>query len=160
MILSILAIVAITTLVASLWRTILDFLNGPVRDLLERVFGKDSCEWYVTFLLWADKQMTVPHRIVKMQWRKFKDTITKVKSKYIKNDNGTYTKQTETIVRATPTSGKRIVVEETVGWEYLPDSVRNEMLRLRTKEAELDDKTLAEEKVRQRAEEEGIVLVA
>ena len=160
MFLSILTIVTIAVLVSSLWRFILDFLNGPVRDLLERLFGADNCSWYVSFLQWADKQMTVPHRIVKMQFRKFRDTILKVWSRYVKNDDGTYTKQTETIVRASPTSSKRIVVEETVGWEYLPDSVRGEMLRLRTKEAELDDKAVAEEKFRQRAEEEGIVLSA
>ena len=75
-----------------------------------------------------------------------------------KNDDGTYTKTSESIVRSSPTSGRRIVVEETVGWEYLPDSVRAEMVRLRTKEAELDDKAVAEGKIRQRAVEEGIEL--
>ena len=87
------------------------------------------------------------------------DNITPDTEKHVtKNDDGTYTKTSESIVRSSPTSGRRIVVEETVGWEYLPDSVRAEMVRQRTKEAELDDKAVAEGKIRQRAVEEGIEL--
>ena len=147
---SILAIVAVAALVSSLWRHILDFLNSTVRDFLERLFGADKCGWYVDFLQWADKKMAASHRVVKDYWQRFKDTIVKVKSRYHKNDDGTYTKQTETVVRTAPTSGKRVVVEESVGWEYLPDNVRSEMVRLRTNDAELDDKAVVEERVRER----------
>lgn len=160
MILTILAIIAVSALVPFCWKHILAFLNGPVRNLLERVFGADRCSWYVKFLQWADKKMTVTHRILKMQWKKFRDTVLRVNSKYTKNENGTYTKTSESLVRTSPETGKRIVVEETIGWEYLPDSVREEMIRLRSKEAELDDKAVAEEKFRQRAEEDGIELSA
>jgi len=160
MILTILTIVAVAALVSGFWKFILNFLNGAVRNLLEKIFGAARCKWYVNFLVWADKKMTAPHRVIKMQWKKFRDTILKVNSKYVDNGNGTYTKRSESIVRASPTSGKRVVVEETVGWEYLPDKVRSEMLRQRTKEAELDDKAVAEEKIRQRAAEDGIELVA
>lgn len=160
MVLTVLTIVGIAALVTSLWRFILDFLNGPVRDLLERILGSDHCEWYVSFLKWADRQMAVPNRVVKMQWQKFKDTIVKVKSKYMNNGDGTYTKQTESIIRESPTTGRRVIVEESVDWSYLPNSVREEMIRQRTNEAELDDKAVAEEKIRQRGLEEGIELVA
>lgn len=160
MVLTVLTIVGIAALVMSLWRFILDFLNGPVRDLLERILGSDHCEWYVSFLKWADRQMAVPNRVVKMQWQKFKDTIVKVKSKYMNNGDGTYTKQTESIIRESPTKGRRVIVEESVDWSYLPNSVRAEMIRQRTNEAELDDKAVAEEKIRQRGLEEGIELVA
>ena len=152
MILTILLIVGAAALLSGLWKFILAFLNGPVRDLLERIFGADKCKWYSNFLVWCDKKMTAPHRIIKMQWKKFKDTVVKVESKYTKN--------TESIVRTAPASGKRVVVEETVGWEYLPDSVRDEMIRQRANEAALDDRELVAEKVRQRAAEEGIVLEA
>ena len=158
MILTILAVVAVAALVPKIWKFILDFLNGPVRNLLEKIFGAEQCKWYVDFLTWADGKMAATHRIIKMQWKKFEETILKVKSRYVKNDDGTYTKTSESIVRSSPTSGRRIVVEETVGWEYLPDSVRAEMVRQRTKEAELDDKAVAEGKIRQRAVEEGIEL--
>lgn len=160
MIITILAVVAVAALVSGFWQFILKFLNGPVRDLLVKMFGEERCQWYTNFLVWADKKMTAPHRVIKMQWKKFKDTVLKVNSKYVDNGNGTYTKTSESIVRASPTSGKRVVVEETVGWEYLPDSVRAEMLRQRTKEAELNDKAVAEEKIRQRAVEDGIELTA
>ena len=160
MILTILLIVGAAALLSGLWKFILAFLNGPVRDLLERIFGADKCKWYSNFLVWCDKQMTAPHRIIKMQWKKFKDTVVKVESKYTKNADGTYTKNTESIVRTGPASGKRVVVEETVGWKYLPDSVRDEMIRQRANEAALDDRELVAEKVRQRAAEEGIALEA
>ena len=157
---SILAIVAVAALVSSLWCFILEFLNSTVRDFLERIFGADKCGWYVTFLQWADKKTAAAHRVVKDYWRRFKDTIVKVKSRYHKNDDGTYAKKTETVVRTAPASGRRVVVEETVGWEYLPDSVRTEMVRLRTNDAELDDKAVVEERVRTRAREELIELSA
>lgn len=160
MILTILAIATAAALVSSLWRFILAFLNGPVRTLLEKTFGAEKCKWYSSFLQWADKQITAQHRVVKMQWRKFRDTVLKSKSTYTDNGNGTYTKNSESIVRTSPTSGKRVVVEETVDWAYLPDSVRAEMIRLRTKEAELDDRAVAEEKIRQRAAEEAIELAS
>jgi hypothetical protein len=155
---TILAIVAVTALVVCFWHFILDFLNGPVRDLLERIFGAGQCTWYVNFLTWADGKMTAAHRVIKMYWKNFQETILKVNSKYEKNDDGTYTKTSESIVRSSPTSGRRIVTEEIVGWEYLPDSVRAEMVRQRKKEAVLDDKAVIEEKIRQRAVEDGIEL--
>ena len=160
MILAILSIVAITALVSFFWKSILNFLNGPVRNLLEKIFGADRCKWYVNFLVWADNKMTASNRVIKMMWKKFKDTILSVKSKYIDNGNGTYTKNSESFVRESPTSGRRVVVEETVDWADLPDNVRDEMLRQRSNKAELDDKAVAEEKFRQRAAEDGIELVA
>ena len=158
MILTILSVVAVAVILSSFWKFILNFLNDSVRNLLEKIFGAEHCKWYVDFLTWADGKMAAANRVVKMQWKKFKEHILKVKSNYVKNDDGTYTKTSESIVRSSPTSGRRIVVEETVGWAYLPNSVRAEMLRLRTKEAELDDKAVVEEKIRQRAVEDGIEL--
>ena len=163
MILTILSIAGIVTvLVAKLWKYILAFLNGPVRDLLERIFGAGRCAWYVKFLQWADRQLTAVDRFIKMYWRKVRDTILKVRSKYIKNDNGTYTKRTESVVRESPetTTCRRVVTEETVDWAYLPNEVRAEMMRQRTNEGVLDDRAIAAEKIRLRAEEEGITLSA
>ena len=154
-------IIAVTAvLLVSLWPSILEFFNGPVRDLLERLFGADKCGWYTKFLNWLDGKMCDIRKPVKKFWNKFKDTVISVKSRYVKNADGTYSKSTETIVRKNQTTAKRVVIEETVGWEYLPDSVREEMLTRRVKEAELDDRALVEEKYRKRAEEDGISLSA
>ena len=68
MILTILAVLTAAALVPKFWRYILSFLNGPVRNLLERLFGADHCSWYVKFLQWADKKATATHRIIKMAW--------------------------------------------------------------------------------------------
>lgn len=154
-------IIAVTAaLLLSFWPQILEFFNGTVRDLLERLFGADKCGWYTKLLSWLDNKVSAVRRKVKMYWKKFKDTVISVKSRYVKNADGTYSKSTETIVRKSQTTAKRVVVEETVGWEYLPDSVREEMLTRRVKEAELDDRALVEEKYRERAEEDGISLSA
>lgn len=160
MILTILAVLTAAALVPKFWRYILSFLNGPVRDLLERLFGADRCSWYVKFLQWADKKATAAHRVIKMAWRKFRDTVLHMKSIYHKNEDGTYTKTSETFVRESPTSARHVVVEEQIDWAYLPNSVRDEMIRLRTKDAELDDRAVVDEKIRQRAEEDGIQLSA
>ena len=109
MILTILAFVAVATLVPIFWNSILEFLNGPVRNLLERIFGAEQCKWYVEFLLWADGKISAGHRVIKMHWKKFQETILKIGTTYKKKDDGTYVKKTETIVRSSPTSGRRIV---------------------------------------------------
>ena len=163
MILTILAISGIVTiLVTKFWKYILAFLNGPVRDLLERLFGAKRCEWYVKFLQWADRQVAATSRFIKMYWRKFKDTVIRIKSKYTKNPDGTYTKRTESLIREKPEemTARRVVTEETVNWEYLPDEVRAEMMRQRTNEAMMDDRVVVDAKIRERAEEEGISLSA
>ena len=57
-------------------------------------------------------------------------------------------------------TARRVVTEETVNWEYLPDEVRAEMMRQRTNEAMMDDRVVVDAKIRERAEEEGISLSA
>jgi hypothetical protein len=160
MIISMIVVLGAAVLLAKYWKIILDFLNGPIRDLLEKTFGQDKCRWYVDFLQWCDNKVTGAKRFVKMQWAKFKDTVLRIKSVYRKNEDGTYTKKNETILRTGEKTARRKVTEETIGWEYLPNEVRDEMLRRRTTEAELDERELVEEKVRQRAEEDGIELSA
>ena len=159
MIISLIVILGAAALLVSCWKFILAFLNGPVRDLLEKCFGAEKCEWYSRFLIWCDKKSTAVKRIVKMQWAKFKDTVLHVKSKYVKTGNG-YLKTTETLVRTGEKSARRIVSEEPIGWEDLPNGVREEMIKRRTNEGEIDDRELIAEKVRQRAAEDGIELIA
>lgn len=160
MILTLIAVLGVAALLITFWNDIREFLNTVVRDFLEKIFGAGKCSWFVNFVQWCDHKITPIRRVVKMQWKKFRDTILRVNSIYEKNDDGTYTKKTETIVRASPTTAKRQIVEETIGWEYLPAAVRDEMLARRTKQAELDERELVAEKVRQRAEEDGIELSA
>ena len=160
MIISLVVILGAAVLLAACWKFVLEFLNGPVRNLLEGLFGAEKCEWYVTFLSWCDKKASSARRIVKMQWRKFRDTVLKINSTYTKNEDGTYSKRTETIVRKDEKSAKRVITEETIDWAYLPNAVREEMIKRRTNVGEIDDRELVAEKVRQRAGEEGIELTA
>ncbi len=149
---------ALAAMAIACWNAIREFLLGPVRDLLVKCFGAEKCEWYSNFLNWCDKKVTTVRQLFKMQWAKFRETVLQPKSTYTKNADGTYTKRTESIVRTGPKQGRRVVTEETVGWEYLPDAVRDEMLKRRTNVGEIDDRELVAEKVRQRAEEDGIAL--
>jgi hypothetical protein len=150
---------ALAAMAIACWNAIREFLLGRVRDLLVKYFGAEKCEWYSNFLNWCDKKIAVPVRqLVKMHWKKFRDTVLKIKSTYTKNADGTYTKVQETLVRTGPKQGRRVFTEETVGWEYLPDAVRDEMLKRRTNVGKIDDRELVAEKVRQRAEEDGIAL--
>lgn len=151
---------AMAAMAIACWNIIREFLNGPVRNLLEKLLGVKKCEWYANFLCWCDKKATPVRGVVKRQWRKFRDTVLYLKSKYTKNPDGTYTKEQETFVRIGPDKAHHIVTEETVDWEYLPDAVREEMLKRHTNTGEIEDRELVAEKVRQRAEEDGIELTA
>lgn len=153
-------LIGAAALLVKFWKAILDFLNGPIRSLLVKLFGEAKCQWYVDFLLWCDNKLTCAKRIVKMQWAKFQNTVLKIKSVFHKNPDGTYTKNTETLVRKDETKAHRVVTEETVDWAYLPNEVRAEMVRRRTNDAELDERELVAEQVRKRAAEEGIELTA
>lgn len=154
------AVAVTAAILISFWPKILEFFDGPVRNWVEGLLGADKCGWYTKFLSWLDNKMCVVRRNVKMFWKKFKDTVISIKSRYVKKSDGTYSKSTETIIRKNQTTAKRVVVEETVEWEYLPNSVREEMIRRRANEAELDDRALVEEKYRERAKEDGISLSA
>lgn len=148
------------TLITMFWNQILEFLNTVVRDFLESHFGVENCSWFVNLIEWCDGKVTSVRRNVKEWWKKFHDKILSVKATYTKNGDNTYTKRADTLVRTSPTTGKRQVYEETLSWEYLPDSVRTEMIARRTKQAELDIKEVVSEKIRQRAKEDEIELVA
>ena len=157
---TLIAVFGTAALLAYFWNAIREFLNTTVRDFLERNLGVDHCTWFVDFLQWCDHKIAPIRGVVKEMWKKFKDNVLHIESTYTKNPDGTYTKKTETIIRASSTTAKRQTVEETVGWEYLPASVRDEMIARRAKQAELDVRELVTEKARQRAKGDNIVLVA
>ncbi len=151
---------ALAAMAIACWNLIREFLVHIVGKLLVRCFGEEKCGWYFNFLSWCDKKVSAARRIVKMHWAKFRDTVLTINSTYTRNEDGTYSKRTESIVRKDEKTATRHVTEETVGWEYLPDAVREEMIKRRTNVGEIDDRALLAEKVRQRAEEDGIALTA
>ena len=157
---ALIAVFGAAALLISFWNSIREFLNTTIRDFLERHFGVDRSVWFVNFIRWCDHKITPVRGRVKEMWQKFKDNILRIKSTYTKNADGTFTKNTETLVRASPTTAKRQIIEETIRWEYLPASVRDEMIARRVRQAELDEKELVAEKVCQRAKEDGIELLA
>lgn len=157
-----LGVAALAALVVACWPLIKDFLNGPVRDFLEKTFGQDKCKWYGNFIAWCDGKAGISslRRLAKMCWKKFKDTVLRINSVYKKNPDGSYTKRTESRLRKDEKTAWRIVTEETIGWEYLPSAVREEMIKRRTNEGEIDDMAIVQKKVDERAKEDGIELVA
>lgn len=140
MIVTVAVLLSTAMLLVSFWNRIRDFLNGPCRDFLGRIFGAKTMGWYVKFVDFLDSKITVSRRGAKEAWKKFRETVLRVKSKYIKNADGSYTKATETIVRMDAKTAKRQIIEEEVPYEDLPDEVRSEMIRQRTDVAELNDR--------------------
>lgn len=151
-----LGVALFATILLAFWPMVLKFFNGPIRNLLERILGQDKVSWYVKFLMWLDNKSCSAIRNIESLWQKFKNTVLRVKAIYTKNADGSYTKNTETILRNSPTTVTRTVHEEILSWEYLPDEVRNEMSRQRVDTAECDEREFVNQKARQRASEECI----
>lgn len=137
-------------LVGKYWSWIVDFLNGPVRDLVEKCLGVEKSVWYVDFVIWLDgKACPVISRIEDV-WRRFNQRVLKVRARYARCADGGFAKTTETVVAVDDKRARRVVTEEYVAYEDLPDPVRHEMIRKATQNADLDVKEVVRQKMNDR----------
>lgn len=131
-------------LVGKFWGRILDFLNGPLRDFVERVFGRESCGWYWKFVAWLDDVSTASIRLAKEWFERFKNNVLSVKSSYVPATPGKrrsdYVNRRDVYVAYDDMNTRHVVVEETVPYCMLPDTVRHEMIRQRIESATLDER--------------------
>lgn len=130
-------------LVGKFWGYILNFLNGPVRDFLEKLLGPEKCDWYVKFLLWVDDKISAVIQLADEWCERFKNNVLMLKSTYkeVEGSKGrTFIKTHESIVALDSLNAKRVVTEEIVGREELPDDTRHEMIRQRSNEAAIDER--------------------
>lgn len=127
-------------LVGKYWDYIKDFLNGPVRDFLEKVWGPENCDWYVKFVLWLDDIAVAGIQLANKWCERFKNNVLMLKSTYKEAENGKYIKTHESIVAIDSRNAKRVITEEPVEYTDLPDDTRHEMIRQRSNEAEIDER--------------------
>jgi len=137
-------------LVGKYWSRIVDFLNGPVRDLIEKCFGVEQSTWYVDFVIWLDGKACPVISKVEDVWRRFNEKVLKVRARYARRIDGGFAKTTETIVAVDAQRARRIVTEQYVDYEDLPDPVRHEMIRKATQNADLDIKEVVRQKMNDR----------
>ena len=138
-------------LVGKFWRHVFEFLNGTIRDLLEKLIGERRCQWYVRLLEWLDDKVCATTRTVKNWWRRFKQNVLRIRSTYvIKGDTGK--KNTEVIIATSDTKARRIVTEETISRHDIPSAARHEMIRQRKHSAVVDEKEVAHQKLNQKLE--------
>lgn len=131
-------------LVGKFWGHIFDFLNGPLRDLVESILGRESCDWYWKFVAWLDDVTTASVRVAKEWFERFKNNVLSVKSSYVPITSGKwhsdYINRRDVYVAYDDKNTKHTVIEETVPYHMLPDTVRHEMIRQRTESATLDER--------------------
>lgn len=129
-------------LVGKFWTYIKDyFLNGALRDLMERIFGADNIDWYVRFVNWVDDLVTAAIRVVDEWYKRFKCNVLKVNSTYTPSGtNGNYINRRESIVAIDSENARRVITEEIIPWHMIPKPARNEMIRQRAESASLDER--------------------
>lgn len=127
-------------LVGKFWTYILNFLNGPLRKFLEKVWGPENCDWYVKFVLWLDDIAIAGIQLASKWCERFKNNVLMLKSTYKEAENGKYIKTQESIVAIDSRNAKRVIKEEPVEYTDLPDVIRHEMIRQRSKEAEINER--------------------
>lgn len=137
-------------LLGKFWERVVRFLNGSLRDVLERLLGKDRCGWYVDFVIWLDNVATATINVVRGWYERFKSNVLMINSKYrpaLSEGGGMYVNSRETIVAIDSERARRVVIEETVPYHALPAPVRHEMLLKRVDSAELDERELVGRRV-------------
>ena len=150
-------IIIVATIVAC-WNWFRDtILQSIVRPILERVLGVEKSQWFVDFIVWLDKEITLTRRAVKIAWDLFKTRVLNCTSHYTKLGTGEVCKKTTETVMLDANGGTLVRrKKEEVTYEDLPQEFRSEMIRLNEKSVSFDNKAVIEERFRKRCLEENI----
>ena len=129
-------------LVGRFWTYIKDyFLNGALRDLMERIFGAENIDWYIGFVNWMDDAATAGIRVAEAWYERFRYNVLKVDSTYSPSSTrGYYVNRRESVVAVDSENARHVITEETIPYRDLPAQVRHEMIRQRTESARLDER--------------------
>lgn len=141
------AVPIVVVLFTLFWKWIMRFLNGPVRNCLEKIFGQ--VDWYVKILNWLDDFITVPTECVVRWWETFEHNVRKLFIRFCQTGDGIYEAEGVCVTRRTGILGwigiSRTEVSKRVKLKrsQLPASIRD----LLEKDGFLDGKKLLMEAV-------------
>jgi hypothetical protein len=151
-------IVAVTLLTGGFWPYIVDILSTKIIPWLRQHISNAVADIISDLVIFADKGITPVRRTLKSVWANFKETVLGIKVEVTKTSATTSTGITTTLVRNSQGKVMQTEVTEELSWDSLPEKIRSEMTRQNTTTAEIDLKKAFEEKIQQRAAENGITL--
>jgi len=125
------------------WSKILAFLNGTVRDIIEKAFGEKWSAKFAKFLVWLDKRVVLVKQTVQSWYDWFRQKFLRLETKYT-NIGETATKTTTILVELPTGEGQQTTIEEKVDWEDLPDPVREDCILRKATSAEINEKDVIE----------------
>ena len=156
---SLLAVVIVGVLVgAYFWSYIVDAFQKHILPWCRENLSPGISGHIEGMFVWLDKKVTATKRAINESWALFSKSLLGSETRVARKS------ATEGIITRTDylVTGegkvKRRIAEQAVSWHELPDNLRDEMLRLGSSEAVMDNKAAIRDKVLERAAEEGMVL--
>ena len=135
------------------WNQLRDYLNGDFRTWITEKMGQSVGERFAHFLVWVDSGAVSAKNLTKAGYKFFRTRVLGMKRKFVKQTNSDVVEATREIY--TDIGGGKIlkrIEEELISYEDMPDSVRREMIRQNTNQAELDERELVLAKARDAAQ--------
>jgi hypothetical protein len=134
------------------WNSLRDYLNGAFRSWLTEKMGQSVGDGLAHFLAWVDSAAVSAKKLLKEGYAFFKHRVLRMNRKFTKKANSNDVETTREIF--TDLGGGKILKrteEEVISYEDMPDSVRREMVRQQTNDAQLNEKELVIAKARDSA---------
>lgn len=156
MLLTFLIVAALAGAFLYFWNNIREYLTHSLRPWIAEKFGTRIGDSFAEMICWLDNKTTSVVRGLKGIVRFFKERVLGIKSTYKKVSPHVVAHEREVYVHLD--DGRVLKRKETseMAYEDLPDSIRNEMIRLNAVEASMDEKQFTMENIKKRAGEEQL----
>jgi hypothetical protein len=125
------------------WNQLREYLNGAFRTWLTSILGETVGNGFASLIAFIDSGAVSARNLLKSGYNFFRTRILGAKRKFVKKANSNDVEATREIF--TDLGGGKILKrteEVIISYEDMPDSVRREMVRQQTNEAELNEKEL------------------
>jgi hypothetical protein len=137
------------------WNHLREFLNGTFRNFIQERFGMEWGQRIGTFLSWLDDRVVSARQTAKQFAAWFKSRIMMIKTTYTQNNAHQVTSKRKMVTKLDNGELLQRTEEQIISYDDLPREIRHEMIRQRTKTAEMDDRELIKKKIAERAKEEN-----
>jgi hypothetical protein len=144
-------------LVVAAWPWLCHFCQTTLIPLVRDRVGAGAAKLLTDLVVFLDQRATPTRATLQRAWKAFQKHVLGVKTTYAKTGPSTATAKTEMFVRAEESKVYRLVEEQELGWDDIPDEIRRAMIQKNKQAGVVDQKKVFEQRLSQRAEEEQML---
>lgn len=140
------------------WPEIIHYLTTCVVPWVRQKLSNDVAALLAELFDWLDGKVVTVRRGVKHLWAAFTKNVLGSKKEFTKVSATAVRGKTTTIIQDQSGKFQQQIVEEEIAWENLPPEIRREFNVHAKISAELDQKAVLAELVKQKAASQGVAL--